>query len=273
MTVSVFQSILYPTDFSDASIPAFAHALRIAVAAKSKLHLLNVSRRMAPDDSPAPFPRTGATLTKWGMLQPRAPTRARGQDLGLHVTIAQVEGYNVSRQVAAYADRHACDFIVMLTHARSGLSRLKYGSIASETARRSRRPTLYLRSGSNGFVDSETGSVSLKRVLIPVDPAVKPLAARRLVEALSLTLQRPVDMRLLSVGRRVDLGADWPPVEMRSGPVVDAIVRYAREIDADLIVMPTEGRRGLLDALSGSTTERVLIGADRPVLAVPSAET
>ena len=53
MTVSVFQSILYPTDFSDASIVAFAHALRIAVGAKSKLHLLNVSRPMAPDHAPA----------------------------------------------------------------------------------------------------------------------------------------------------------------------------------------------------------------------------
>ena len=36
--------------------------------------------------------------------------------------------------------------------------------------------------------------------------------------------------------------------------------------------MPTEGRRGLFDALTGSTTERVLIGADRPVLAVQTGE-
>ena len=56
MTVAVFQSILYPTDFSNASIPAFAHALRIAVAAKSKLHLLNVSRHMASDDSSRSVP-------------------------------------------------------------------------------------------------------------------------------------------------------------------------------------------------------------------------
>ena len=161
----------------------------------------------------------------------------------------------------------------MMTHARSRLSRWIYGSISAEIARRSRLPTLYLRSGSNGFVDSETGSVSLQRVLIVVDAAVRPLAARRLVEALALTLQRKVDLWLLSVGRGVDLGADWPPVEMRSGPVVDAIVDYAREIGADLIVMPTEGVAGCFDALSGSTIERVLIGADRPVLAVPSAET
>jgi len=158
----------------------------------------------------------------------------------------------------------------MMTRARRGFSRGKYGSIASEAARRSRLPTLYLQRGSNGVVDRETGSVSLERALIPVDPAIPPLAARR-----------PRSKRLrslcggtwpLSVGRSADLSGDWPPVETRSGPVVDAIVDYASEIDADLIVMPTTGRRGLFDALLGSTTERVLLGADRPVLAVAVGE-
>ena len=161
-----------------------------------------------------------------GLLKSGAPKGARRPRFEVARGIAQVEGSKVSCQVAAYADRHDCDLIVMMTHARSGLSRWKNGSIAAEIARRSRLPILYLRSGSNGFVDSETGSVSLERDLIPVDPAVKPLAARRLVEALSLTLQRPVDLRLLSVGRRVDFGAEWPPVETRSGPVVDVIVDF-----------------------------------------------
>jgi nucleotide-binding universal stress UspA family protein len=273
MTASAFQSILYPTDFSEASIPAFAHALRIAIGAGSELHLLNVARHTALDHAPLPFPRVRDTLIKWGMLSPGAPKGTIGQDLGLRVALAQVEGYNVSRQAASYAKTHSCDLIVMMTHARTGFSRWKYGSIASETARLSRLPTLYLRRGSNGFVDPETGSVSLKRALIPVDPAIPPLAARRFVEALALALGSPLEIRLLSVGRGVDLGGDWPPVKMRPGPIVDAIVDYANEINTDLIVMPTAGRHGLFDALSGSTTERVLIGADRPVLAVPTGET
>jgi hypothetical protein len=36
------QSIVHPTDFSDLSARAFAHALRIAIAAKSALHALHV---------------------------------------------------------------------------------------------------------------------------------------------------------------------------------------------------------------------------------------
>jgi hypothetical protein len=36
------QSIVHPTDFSDFSVDAFVHALRIALAAKTKLYLLHV---------------------------------------------------------------------------------------------------------------------------------------------------------------------------------------------------------------------------------------
>jgi nucleotide-binding universal stress UspA family protein len=44
-------------------------------------------------------------------------------------------------------------------------------------------------------------------------------------------------------------------------------------MDADLIVMATAGHQGALDALRGSTTERVVRQATCPVLAVPFGET
>ena len=44
---SVVRSILHPTDLSEVSGSAFAHALRISVATKSKLHLLHVSPQEA----------------------------------------------------------------------------------------------------------------------------------------------------------------------------------------------------------------------------------
>jgi hypothetical protein len=42
------------------------------------------------------------------------------------------------------------------------------------------------------------------------------------------------------------------------GEVIQGIVDAARETDADLVVMSTDGRNGFLDALRGSHTERVL---------------
>ena len=50
------------------------------------------------------------------------------------------------------------------------------------------------------------------------------------------------------------------------GPVVDQIVKYAREINADLIVSCTHGRTGLAHALMGSTAEGLVRRAPCPVL-------
>ena len=59
----------------------------------------------------------------------------------------------------------------------------------------------------------------------------------------------------------------WKELQ-RKGDVAAAILDAAT--DADLIVMATEGRHGVIDAMRGSVTERVVRGAPCPVLAVPA---
>jgi nucleotide-binding universal stress UspA family protein len=51
---------------------------------------------------------------------------------------------------------------------------------------------------------------------------------------------------------------------------VQEILREALQWTPDLIVLTTQGHMDLLDALRGSTTERVLRGANCAVLAVPA---
>ena len=58
-------------------------------------------------------------------------------------------------------------------------------------------------------------------------------------------------------------------VETRDGDVVEGIVQAAIGMRANLIGMATAGHRGVLDALRGSTTERVLRQAPCPILAIP----
>ena len=57
--------------------------------------------------------------------------------------------------------------------------------------------------------------------------------------------------------------------EMRTGEVIQEIVNTAKNIDADLIVMSTDGRNGFLDGLRGSHSERVLRYTRTPLLTVP----
>jgi nucleotide-binding universal stress UspA family protein len=48
-----------------------------------------------------------------------------------------------------------------------------------------------------------------------------------------------------------------------------ALPAAAQGWDPDLVVMATEGRHGFMDAVRGSTTERVLRAIPCPLLAVP----
>ena len=64
-------------------------------------------------------------------------------------------------------------------------------------------------------------------------------------------------------------GLDSPAIVVKPDHPVNAIVRTAREIDADLIVMGTHGRRGWRRALVGSVADGVVRAASQPVLVVP----
>jgi nucleotide-binding universal stress UspA family protein len=70
--------------------------------------------------------------------------------------------------------------------------------------------------------------------------------------------------------RHADSGVPISTV-LRMGAAWDEINAVAEEQSADLIVVGTHGRRGLARALLGSTAERILRTATRPVYAVHAA--
>jgi nucleotide-binding universal stress UspA family protein len=129
-----------------------------------------------------------------------------------------------------------------------------------------------------GFVSAETGAVTLRRILVPIDRVPAPRPA---VEALAALLDgvrcAEASIVLLHVGEEGAVPAVETPLRdgwrwertLRKGEPVDAILEAAAGMDADLIVMTTQGHHGLADALRGSTTERVIRRSRCPVLAVP----
>lgn len=58
-------------------------------------------------------------------------------------------------------------------------------------------------------------------------------------------------------------------IESRAGMAADAIVGYADELNADLVVMGTQGATGLEEALLGSVTSNVISEIKVPTLVVP----
>lgn len=71
-------------------------------------------------------------------------------------------------------------------------------------------------------------------------------------------------------------GPDGPDVAVEThvltGRPASVVTGFADERDADLVVMDRHGRTGLGDRLLGTTAERVLRTADRPVLTVPAGD-
>jgi nucleotide-binding universal stress UspA family protein len=56
---------------------------------------------------------------------------------------------------------------------------------------------------------------------------------------------------------------------LQEGEPIPSILRYARELESDFIIMGTKGATGLREILFGSVTAEVMENAECPVLAVP----
>ena len=271
------RSIFHPSDFSESSEVAFAHALKVALVAGAELNVLHVSER--GDSQWEDFPGVRQMLERWHVLPPESPRRAV-PGLGIQVRKVLTQHRDPVAACLGYLEKNPTDLVVLATHRHEGRARWLTRSVAQPLARESRLMTLFIPVGLEGFVSRADGSVSLRNVLVPVARAPDPAAA---VHAASLTasgLERDsVKFTLLHVG---DSGATptlplegrdgwtWDQIT-RHGDVADTILGTAGERKADLIVMTTEGRHGFLDALRGSTTEQVLRHAACPLLAIPAA--
>jgi nucleotide-binding universal stress UspA family protein len=270
------QSVFHPSDFSESGAVAFAHALKIALVAQADLNILHVSA--TGNDRWTDFPGVRQTLERWHVLPPGSP-RSAVPSLGIDVRKVLTTNADPVAASLAYLERNPTDLVVLATHQRGGRAQWLSRSVAEPIARGSGLMTLLIPAGAEGFVSRTSGEVSLRSILIPVAPEPDPAIAVESACRLALSLQCPaVTFTPLYVGAPADMpavafetreGWSWRPMTAEGGDVVETILSVAGECKADVIVMATKGHNGFLDALRGSTTERVLRHARCPVLAAP----
>jgi nucleotide-binding universal stress UspA family protein len=270
-----FKSILHPTDFSDGSMDAFIHALKIALACKSELHILHV-KTTHDDDIGNEAPHIRRTLAQWKLMDETDPPSAVGKKFGIKAVKVELPPQNPVNAILQYEDRHPCDLMVLATHGREGLPRFVQGSVAETVARRAAVNALFVAPGAMGFVHPARGEWRLKRILAPVDAHPDPNQALPLIKALAALPEEQAETRFLHVGALPPKLGDTKDgltkdmIVLRNGAAIDGILTEAEDWRADLIVMPTAGHDGWMDAVRGSTTERVLRQAPCPVLAIPA---
>jgi len=274
-TESIIRRVLHPSDFSEASLIAFAHALKATLIAKGKLVLIHVSDE--DETEWTEFPGVRETLTRWKVLPADSP-RSAVVELGIDVAKVVGQGPDPVEGVLGFIEQHGADLIVLATH-HHGLDWL-HKSVSEPVARKSGEMTLFVPAGTRGFVSLADGSVSLRNVLIPIAATPRPQPAIaggvRLIQQLKcesgkFTVLHVGDSRSMPTVVTPDVpGWTWHKIT-KQGNVIEVILETARQVDADLILMSTNGRSGFLDALRGSHSERVLRQAPCPVLAIPES--
>jgi len=264
-------NLLHPTDFGAADGLALAHAVALSFRVGGRLTLLHIRGQ----DDPAPTRNGLAPITnllvKWGRLSAEEKFADLRPKFGVEATFIDVPARSISAGLNEHIEAHPIDLAVLATSAHAGLSFWFAGSISRRVLRQAEAMILFLREGQRGLVDIRTGDLTLRRVLIPLDgrtpiaPALQ--RAARLLDALGVALET----RLMHVGDVAP--ADAPknlPITLAKGPVVETILQTAQAFNADLIVMPTPGRRGLLSRFRNSVSAAILDDGRWPILSVPA---
>jgi nucleotide-binding universal stress UspA family protein len=206
----------------------------------------------------------------------------------------------VNRALEGYAESEKIDLIVMTTRGRGGLSRWFIGSVADQLLRHTRVPVLLLHPRElpqptefrrilialDGEMEDEVldpaialGSLhpaaqySLTRVVEPPIPILTPLASypsrpgphytERLVSEARQYLTgvcQKLEARGIEATYRVLVGRG----------VAEQLLELAGAVGADCIVVGTHRRRGAERMVLGSVADRIVRGAEVPVLIGPT---
>lgn len=268
------ESIFHPSDFSAASEVAFAHALKLAVVAKTRFSILHVTddKTIAWQD----FPGVRNTLERWNVI-PKGSPKSAVADLGVKVEKIVLEGDPVKACVN-FLERHPTDLIVLAVHQSDGGMQWLRKGVGKPIAKEVGELTLFIPHGIEGFVSLKDGSVSVRNILIPITTKPRPQPAVEIAASLIRELQLPPGtVSLLHVGPDGDspsiripdnTGWNWNRLS-QGGEPADIILKTAEAIAADLMVMTTDGPDRFLDALRGTTSERVLRKTRCPIVNLP----
>lgn len=253
-------SILCPTDFSDFSRHAFAHAAALARWHEARLTVLYVSSIVpaVAGFPPLVSPITLEPLSRERLLEELHAFAEPASAAGVKVDFAIREG-PAAAEIAEQARMSAADLVVMGTHGRGGFERLVLGSVTEKVLRKAPCPVLTVSKPAEGAVPREPSE--LRHIVCPLDFSAPGKEALRY--ALSLAERAKARLTVLYV-------LEWPDAEVRH-PHFD-VPEYRRYLEEDALrqlraSVPKEARDWC------DVRERVVAGKPwREILQVAAAD-
>ena len=302
----MYERIIVPLDGSELAEGVLPHVVALIQGRRSQVHLLSVAptrRGVWPFTDPYPGQKerqhVREELTTY--LQAAAEkVKPAAADVKVNVRFGRP-----ADEILAFAAEIEADLIATSTHGHSGLSQWVFGSVTDRVLSDAPCPVLLVRPESSKH-QTETVK-SYQHILMPLDGSGMAEQVLPYVEALiepNRTSIFLVSVLVTDVGERtVTLLTSYPPglqlattarhhaemqlrtylrgmasrlrtqgaivhTAIRYGAPADEILRYAADIDADLVSMTTHGLSGLSRWVYGNVTGQVLHRAQSPVLLV-----
>lgn len=284
-------NILVGTDFSPASDRALEYALSLARRYEARIILAHVitsdAEVMLAPELMAKTHETAERAAQEEMGETLVSGRLRGVP---HETV--IEHGALWPTIETLISKHQIDLVVVGTNGVAGVKKMLLGSGAEQIFRQSKCPVLTVGPGVTGEAPNE---VEFKNILFATD--FGPGAERETGYAFSFAEEHEANLTLLHVvtraedyseegltlkkeaithelGELVPAGSDvWckPEFRMKLGDPVEEILKTARAMKADLIVIGAKRRTGLAAGHALHTKAyRVVCGAPCPVLTVRS---
>jgi nucleotide-binding universal stress UspA family protein len=279
------KTILCPLDLSAASRTVMNWAGMFAEVYHAKLELLHVVWSEYP---PYFLPSQVAELEGTVQQQRAVLTDSLAKlaretlDAKLATEIAVLEGHPIEKILEHAASRKP-DLIVMGSHGRSGITRMRLGSVAENVVRSSMTPTLVVRAREAEMTPR------ISRILCPInftDAARGCLRASAEIAhsfGAQFVIMHAVEGENANLKSTREQLCQWVPSEVRSrcdlvevvrhGNAAEQILLAAREHGVDLIALGAQNHRLFEFTMLGSTTERVVRHADSAVLVGPETST
>lgn len=143
----MYDRILLPTDGSETTDRALAHALDLTERYDAELHILYVvDASVFANDV-----ETGTIVEEFETMGDRIVDHAaqKASEAGLEPAARTVVRGTPHRRILEYADEADIDLIVMGTHGRTGLDRYLLGSVTEKVVRISDVPVLTVREAAD----------------------------------------------------------------------------------------------------------------------------
>jgi nucleotide-binding universal stress UspA family protein len=298
--VNMVTHILFATDFSPCSVPAFRYAVEWAKVFNAQLTIFHglslqpgldidagIAQRYLEEQRKVAEEHLNQLLAE---AHPKVPQ-----------TSIEMRAGPPSSQICDVARECKADLIITGTHGWAGFNRFLFGSVAERVIQRAPCPVLSIPDRS----PEETAGIHAltiqpRQIVMPIDfsdcsmdayeyavqvakwfdaPLTLVCAIEPLSYSLDFSLTHPLEDKTnrKKVVQRLEkltkllvdegLSAQYELVEK---PSVEAILETSSTQQADLVVMGTHGRKGLSRLLLGSTTAKVLQHSPYPILTVRS---